>query len=80
MTTSQARDELMDYVCKKEMAVYTQIFHTEGETAHLERYAAHLQPSKSGTRCAMKGAIAGANTNTQHMHKANQACSVFGRN
>lgn len=33
----QARDELMDYVCQKEMAVYTQIFHTQGETAHLER-------------------------------------------
>lgn len=27
----------MDYVCQKEMAVYTQIFHTQGETAHLER-------------------------------------------
>lgn len=33
----QARDELTSAVCRKEMAVYTAIFGTTGETAALER-------------------------------------------
>ena len=33
----QARDELIDSVCKREMGVYTQIFATIGDTARLER-------------------------------------------
>ncbi|EFN54878.1 hypothetical protein CHLNCDRAFT_23940 [Chlorella variabilis] len=35
----QARDELIDSVCKREMGVYTQIFATIGDTARLERTA-----------------------------------------
>lgn len=34
---AQARDELISAVCRKEMAVYTAIFGTTGETAALER-------------------------------------------
>eukprot|EP00887_Chlorella_sp_A99_P007688 scaffold20.g7688.t1 len=33
----QARDELIDAVCRREMGVYTQIFATIGDTARLER-------------------------------------------
>lgn len=33
----QARDELVDYVCKKEMGVYSQIFTPVGDTAQLDR-------------------------------------------
>ena len=33
----QARDELVDYVCKKEMGVYSQIFAPVGDTAQLDR-------------------------------------------
>ncbi|KAK9815375.1 hypothetical protein WJX72_002419 [[Myrmecia] bisecta] len=33
----KAREELIDYVCKKEMSVYTQIFSVTGETAQLDR-------------------------------------------
>lgn len=33
----QARDELIDTVCKREMGVYTQIFATIGDTAKLDR-------------------------------------------
>lgn len=33
----QARDELIDAVCRREMGVYTQIFATIGDTAKLER-------------------------------------------
>jgi hypothetical protein len=33
----QARDELIDSVCRRETGVYTQIFGTIGETARLER-------------------------------------------
>ena len=34
---SQARDDLTDAMCKKEMGVYTAIFGTTGDTAALER-------------------------------------------
>lgn len=33
----KARDELVDYVCKKEMGVYSQIFAPVGDTAQLDR-------------------------------------------
>jgi vacuolar protein sorting-associated protein 53 len=33
----QARDDLTDAMCKKEMGVYTAIFGTTGDTAALER-------------------------------------------
>lgn len=33
----QARDDLTDVMCKKEMGVYTAIFGTTGDTAALER-------------------------------------------
>ncbi len=33
----QARDELTDAMCRKEMGVYTAIFGTTGDTAALER-------------------------------------------
>ncbi|KAL3139007.1 hypothetical protein ABBQ32_005811 [Trebouxia sp. C0010 RCD-2024] len=33
----KARDELVDYVCKKEMGVYSQIFTPVGDTAQLDR-------------------------------------------
>ena len=33
----QARDELTDAMCRKEMGVYTAIFSTSGDTAALER-------------------------------------------
>jgi hypothetical protein len=37
LPSCQARDELIDAVCKREMGVYTQIFATIGDTAKLER-------------------------------------------
>lgn len=37
LPSRQARDELIDAVCKREMGVYTQIFATIGDTARLER-------------------------------------------
>lgn len=40
---SQARDELVDYVCKKEMGVYSQIFAPVGDTAQLDRVGEHSQ-------------------------------------
>ena len=33
----QAREDLIDRVCKKEMGVYAQIFSSTGETAQLDR-------------------------------------------
>jgi hypothetical protein len=39
----QARDELVDYVCKKEMGVYSQIFAPVGDTAQLDRVGEHSQ-------------------------------------
>ncbi len=33
----QAREELVDVICRKEMGVYQQIFASTGETAALER-------------------------------------------
>lgn len=40
----QARDELVDYVCKKEMGVYSQIFAPVGDTAQLDRVGIALLP------------------------------------
>ena len=33
----QARDDVVDSICKKEIGVYTQIFSSTGETAALDR-------------------------------------------
>ena len=37
LTHMQAREDLIDRVCKKEMGVYSQIFSSTGETAALDR-------------------------------------------
>lgn len=38
----QARDELVDYVCKKEIGVYRQIFAPVGDTAQIDRVGEHF--------------------------------------
>ncbi len=47
----QARDELVDYVCKKEMGVYSQIFAPVGDTAQLDRVG-QSEPLALYSRCA----------------------------
>ena len=37
MKRAQAREELIESICRKEMSVYGQIFSTSGETAAVER-------------------------------------------
>ena len=47
----QARDELVDYACKKEMGVYRQIFAPVGDTAQIDRVGELLVCTLLTARC-----------------------------